>query len=38
MWSFYVALAGLELKILLPQPHERWDYNFVPPHMANVMF
>lgn len=29
--SCYVAEAGGELKILLPQPPESWDYKLVPP-------
>jgi hypothetical protein len=28
----YVAQAGLELRILLPQPLEGWDYNHRQPH------
>jgi hypothetical protein len=32
--SFYVAKAGLELTILLPQISECWDYRCAPPHLA----
>jgi hypothetical protein len=30
--SLYVAQAGLELEILLPQPPKRWDERYVPIH------
>jgi hypothetical protein len=31
--SVYVAQAGLELMILLPQPSECWDYRHGPPYL-----
>jgi hypothetical protein len=34
MWSYCVAQASLELKVLLPQPPECWDYRCVPPCLA----
>jgi hypothetical protein len=34
----YVAQAGLELSVLLPQPPECWDYRDGPPHLVFVAF
>jgi hypothetical protein len=36
--SFYAAHAGLELKILLPQPLKSWDYRHVPSHQSTNGF
>jgi hypothetical protein len=36
--SRYVAVAGLELMILLPQPPECWDYRCVPLSPLHLFF
>jgi hypothetical protein len=36
--SCYVAQAGLELMILLPQSSENWDYRCTPPLMLVFYF
>jgi hypothetical protein len=33
-----VAQAVLELAVFFPQPPECWDYRYVPPHPAVVIF
>jgi hypothetical protein len=35
--SHYVAYAGLELMILLPQLPEGWDYRHMPPYQASFL-
>jgi hypothetical protein len=37
-WSPYAALAGLELVVFLPQPHEFWDYRYASLQPAQNMF
>jgi hypothetical protein len=36
--SPYVAHAGLNLVILLPQPPECWDYRRSPPYLASLFY
>jgi hypothetical protein len=35
--SPYVAQAGLQLAVLLPQPPKFWDYRHVPPCLAMLL-
>lgn len=33
----FVAQAGLELTILLPQPPKRWGHRHTPPHLDSIV-
>jgi hypothetical protein len=35
--SQYAAQAGLELLILLPQPHDCWDYRYVSQYPTGIL-
>lgn len=32
-----IVLAGIQLSILLPQPHKNWHYSHTPPHLKAVL-